>query len=551
MHTVSLYRLVGISFFVIVLCISFVCPTHGETLIPLFIKKGTNLIHIAQEYCNNSNDWHEIARINKLKSPYIIKEKSTLKIPLSLLKVNNLSAKVAMTKDEVSLLQDEKKIGTVHNNDLLHPGQTLETDEKGYAYLVFPDNKFTRVAPSSKITLNYLLRLADGDLKTELLLTKGRIRHLIKQKLRRNETFRTRTPVAVTGVRGTDFRIKIDENGSNTVETLGGTVQLSAGGQAVALRRGEGSRVVEGKAPETPRRLPQTPAPVSLQDVYKALPGSLSLPEQKNVSSFRIRVTQDEAGNDPVVERIVPSGKKVQLETLTDGLYYFSVTAIDNDNYESLPAGPYPLALRTVPTAPYFSSPKDNSISWEDNMTISWLESEGALKYQVDLADDKDFTHVLASEAISEAHYTTPSLPPGTYYFRVRAVASDGFTSLYSQPLSWKIMKQAPVVLGAPSEDGSLTIQWAPSGDSARYDLQVAVDDTFQDIIIDRQGLPAPSCTINEYIDPGSYALRIRFTLEDGQFSPWMPTQKMTIEAGSVGMEHILLVASFFLLILL
>ncbi len=552
MRALAITRLVGISFF---LCLFFgvlVCPVHSETLIPLTIKKGTSLIKLARVYCHEEKDWQEIARVNKLSPPYLIRSKSTLQIPLSLLNVEKLSARIATVRESVTLMQGDNVLGEARNNDLLHPGQTLLTDAEGYAYLVFPDNKFTRVAPDSQITLNYLLRLADGNVKTELLLTKGRIRHLIKKKLKQNETFRTRTPVAVTGVRGTDFRIKVTGDGGNIVETLSGVVRLAAAGDAVSVRKGQGARVAKGKAPVAPRPLPASPDGIQLQTVYKALPVAFTIPAQDNIRSNRVRITLDKDGNQPLYETIVPAGKPVKIDTLPDGHYYCFVTAVDQGDFESLPAGPFPLFLRTVPSAPFFSSPKNHSISWDSQVNVSWLQSDQAAAYQVELAADKDFQHILVSKQIKDAHFVTDELQPGTYYFRVRAVAEDGFTSLHSLPLSWKVMKQGPVDMGVRNSEGKgLTIQWAAANEDSTYDLQIATDNTFKDVVVSRQGLTSPSCTIKEYMDPGSYFLRIRFSQDDGTFSPWTPPQKMVVEAGPVGMEHIALVATFFLLILL
>ena len=552
MRALAITRLVGISFF---LCLFFgvlVCPVHSETLIPLTIKKGTSLIKLARVYCHEEKDWQEIARVNKLSPPYLIRSKSTLQIPLSLLNVEKLSARIATVRESVTLMQGDNVLGEARNNDLLHPGQTLLTDAEGYAYLVFPDNKFTRVAPESQITLNYLLRLADGNVKTELLLTKGRIRHLIKKKLKQNETFRTRTPVAVTGVRGTDFRIKVTGDGGNIVETLSGVVRLAAAGDAVSVRKGQGARVAKGKAPVAPRPLPASPDGIQLQTVYKALPVAFTIPAQDNIRSNRVRITLDKDGNQPLYETIVPAGKPVKIDTLPDGHYYCFVTAVDQGDFESLPAGPFPLFLRTVPSAPFFSSPKNHSISWDSQVNVSWLQSDQAAAYQVELAADKDFQHSLVSKQIKDAHFVTDELQPGTYYFRVRAVAEDGFISLHSLPLSWKVMKQGPVDMGVRNSEGKgLTIQWAAANEDSTYDLQIATDNTFKDVVVSRQGLTSPSCTIKEYMDPGSYFLRIRFSQDDGTFSPWTPPQKMVVEAGPVGMEHIALVATFFLLILL
>ncbi len=552
MRTLSITRLASISSFLFLFLGVLVCPIHSETLIPLTIKKGTSLIKLARVYCHEEKDWQKIARINKLSPPYLIRSKSTLQIPLSLLNVEKLSARIATAKESVTLMQGNNVLGEAKSNDLLHPGQTLLTDAEGYAYLVFPDNKFTRVAPDTQITLNYLLRLADGNLKTELLLTKGRIRHLIKQKLKQNETFRTRTPVAVTGVRGTDFRLKVTSDGGNIVETLSGVVSLAAAGDAVAVRKGQGARVAKGKAPVAPRLLPASPEGIKLQAVYKALPVVFTIPAQNNIRSHRVRITHDKDGNQPLYETIVPTGKAVEIDTLPDGHYFCFVTSVDQGDFESLPAGPFPLFLRTVPAAPFFSSPKNHSISWDSQVKVSWLQSDQAVAYQVELAEDKDFQNILVSEQIKEAHFLTEELQPGTYYFRVRAVAEDGFSSLHSLPLSWKVMKQAPVDMGSGNSEGEgLTIQWAAVNETSTYDLQVATDNTFKDIVVSRQGLTDPSCTIKEYMDPGSYFLRIRFSQDDGTFSPWTPPQKMTVEAGPIGMEHIALVATFFLLILL
>ncbi len=45
---------------------------HGQEQVSIEIPRGTNLIHMAKAFCKDQAAWREIARINRLKSPYTI-----------------------------------------------------------------------------------------------------------------------------------------------------------------------------------------------------------------------------------------------------------------------------------------------------------------------------------------------------------------------------------------------------------------------------------------------------------------------------------------------
>lgn len=96
-----------------------------------------------------------------------------------------------------------------------------------------------------------------------------------------------------------------------------------------------------------------------------------------------------------------------------------------------------------------------------------------------------------------------------------------------------------------------MTIQWAADSYPATYDLQVARDAAFTDIVIAREGLTTPALTITEYLEPGDYSVRVRYVLSDGPKSPWAPPQVMTIEPGPLGVEHAILLLALLAVILL
>ena len=193
-------------------------PDKEDRLIPLHVAAGTNLIHLARNYCRDRSDWQEIARINQLTEPYLIIRDSSIQVPLSLLIVEKLSVTVASVHGRVDLLTGKEQAVPLTKGDILMPGQTVRTGSEGYTHLILPNNTYTRIEPDSELTLNYLFRLRDGNIKADFFLGRGTVIHWMREKMRANDSFQNRTPIAVTGIRGTEFRLKMAEAKANTVE---------------------------------------------------------------------------------------------------------------------------------------------------------------------------------------------------------------------------------------------------------------------------------------------------------------------------------------------
>ncbi|RUM42206.1 MAG: hypothetical protein DSY80_07585 [Desulfocapsa sp.] len=349
-------RLCSSLFLLIFLCQNlWVITARAETLVPLYVNKGTSLIHIARKYCNKQSDWHSIAKTNHLKEPYSIRAKQTLQIPIDLLRTKDVSAQVASVNGAPKLVTEDSRILELHKGDSVLPGQTVVTSENEYVHLLYPDNKHTRIGPQSEMTLTYLMRLTDDSLQAEFSLKKGRIIHSVNKKLKANEHFNTRTPIAITGIRGTEFRIKAEDSETNIVETLRGAVALSAAGERVLLNKGKGSKVKKGAPPEPPRNLPPKPDLPEFKDVYRTLPVVITAPAHKTAKAIRLRMAADQKGQTTLFEELKEPGKDFTLFSLTDGKYYAFLTAIDDKDFESLPSSPNLIYIRTIPAAPLIS----------------------------------------------------------------------------------------------------------------------------------------------------------------------------------------------------
>ena len=531
----------------------FASSIHAEILVPLHVQKGTGLIHIARQYCSKQSDWKTIAQINNLKDPYIIRSNSTLQVPLSILRTQDVSAKVASISGTPQLVTPDSKILVLNKGDLVLPGQTVVTSKDEYVHLIYPDHKHTRIGPQSEMTLVYLMRLTDDNLKAQFSLKKGRITHSIQQKLKANEHFDTRTAIAITGIRGTEFRLKVEGNETNIVETLKGQVVVGAAGKQLVLDKGKGSKVKKGAPPSPPRNLPEIPDLPLMQEVYRILPAVIAAPDHSNAKSIRLRVTSDSKGQTTLLEQIVKPGEDFTLLNITDGHYSIFLTAIDDKDFESLPTGPIPLYIRTIPAAPLFSKPKSGLQTFDANTTISWLKSELAQQYKFQLATNSDFDALIDEQQTTDNSFTTEALPPGNYFFRVQLVAEDGFTTLFSPILTWEVAEQPKLGdLGslAKGEDG-ITLQWPAVPKMSGYMIQVASDKKFTHIVASDENLTEPSYIIKNNLAPGDHYIRIRSIMEDGQQSPWTPTQILTVDSASPGIMHYVLGIGLIALILL
>ncbi len=522
-------------FFLLVLLFFSVSPCRSEPLIPIIVKDGSNLTHIARDYCNSRDDWKILARINRINPPFTVYPGQTLQVPLSLLLTEKLFAKVDSVSGGVFVLKNGNTLIPLKKGDHVRPGQTVVTEEDGFAFLIFPDNRYTRLAGGTRFSMTYLVRLTDDSMKAEFFLEKGRIVHSVKSRLKRNETFFTKTPVSVTGVRGTEFRMKVTGENTNIIETIKGIVGVQASGKTIAVEKGKGLKVIAGEPPRQPRDLPPSPPLPRLAPVYKTLPVVLTVPGLEATTSLRLRVATDPEGMHTALEQLIKAGQQFTLMALEDRTYYGYLTQIDERHFESLPAGPFEIKVRTVPSAPIITDSLEGKTLFKKNISHKWLRGAEAGKFFVQLARDRNFKTIIEEKIQEKSEYTTAELTPGEYFFRLQAIADDGFHSNFSRVDSWKIVEQPSLDNFEPVTGKNVVLRWESMGDGIVYDFQVAKDKEFHSLIVDKSGLVEPSFQFIDYLEPANYYVRVRGVLSDGQVSPWTPYQVLTIEQEPFG----------------
>ncbi len=525
----SSYRMLQVAILSLIFLLSSTLA-GAETMVPLIVTKGTGLIKLARKFCTSEYHWKELARLNNLQPPYRIFPGDQIYVPIELLKVEKVSGHVAAVAGSVYLLTNDTKLKKVVKGDTIVPGQTMVTEEDGFAHIIFPNNKYTRVSSNSRFSLTYMVNLIDDSLKAEFYLKKGRIIHAVREKLKPTESFQTRTPVSVTGVRGTEFRVKMLGDSINVIETLQGSVEVDGSGGRAVVTSGSGSIIERGKPPGKPQKLPPVPPALNIEKIFQSLPVTIPTLKDNVADQYRIRVAWDDTGKHTVFEQIVKSGKSFKFFTLGDGIYFGFLTSITAEGLESRPSKPFEFQIRTIPAPPILSNPYKGKSLFQKTVSIEWLVQENVEKYRLQLSSIPDFSIVLDDWYHTGSRLTLKDLRPGEYFIRIQAIAEDGLHSLFSTSDYWKIEVEPSLTDMEGSFEKGLVLEWADMGEGITYDLQVSTKKTFTSTVTETSGLKTPKFTYKDKLEPGTYYIRLRGVLGDGQQSPWSIPNSIKID---------------------
>ena len=216
---------------------------------------------------------------------------------------------------------------------------------------------------------------------------------------------------------------------------------------------------------------------------------------------------------------------------LTSGTtYYYKVRALDaNGN-----AGPYSAVVsvtcRLKLTAPTVTGGTDA----QGRPTLKWNAVSGAAKYEVYRARSMNGDYVKYSTVTGTSYTNTSYLANGTtYYYKVRALGSDGSYGPYSTPVSvtYKAPFGAPLVTGSKDSQGRPALKWDKVTDAAKYEVYRArsKDGTYS--LMSTQS--ATGYTNTSYLANGTtYYYKVRALKANGTASAY--SSVVTITYGTV-----------------
>jgi hypothetical protein len=503
----------------------------AEETVEIKVVQKNTLYFLCQKYLNDPEQWRKIASINHLANPNLILPGQTLKMPVDALKGVPVDGIVTFIKGDVTFKEREKaEWRTFHLQDPVKEGNVIRTGEDSAVEITAEDGTTVLLrantvlyVQTAKKTLTLYLR--------SLYLRTGRMVSRIKAATGREPRYEIRTPSAVAAARGTDYRVSVDDRNATRSEVIEGTVEVAGQKEKISVKAGEGTIVKMNEAPSPPRKLLPPPEPVSLESLYRAMPLKFHYNKVEGAHSYRCMLTRDRDGKDIVKEKIIRPDETLDIVGVDDGTYYLRTLSIDTDGLEGLLSGPESVKVRVNPLPPLLEAPVNDSRLRARNVEIRWLKVKDAVRYHLQIAEDAEFRKItLNSGDITNTVFTTAELDYRPYFFRMSSVAEDGYEGIWSVVQRFTIIPPPPVppVERPQLNEQEITLRWGNLGSGVTYQVQMAKDEEFEEIIADNR-VDKPEMSLQKPEEDGTYYIRIRGIDAEGYAGSFSSPQSLVI----------------------
>ena len=388
------------------------------------VQPGDTLIDLAVAYLNRPTDYHRIQRHNRVADPRRLTVGRSLAFPINLLRADPDQARIAGFRGAVSLSQGPST-GAPSQGQTVSEGAVLTTGANAFVRLALSDGSHVVVPSNSRVRLTRLRRYAlNGAVDHAMTVEAGRAESSVTPR-RRPGGFVVRTPVSVSAVRGTEFRVSFDDAGDRSAtEVIKGLVEVESGDGKIetAASAAEGVSASENSA----RLVPLLPAPaLSRPDEVQSGPTAVfAIDALPGADRLRGRLATDAGMIDAFAEADTASGDaRLTFADLADGAYYLRLSGLSPDGVEGRSTTySFIRARNGVGGLAVGASGQDGRhfyrFRWE-------AEGEGEASFRFQLsregADGAPEGPPLADHpGLTDQAFTLSDLPPGVYTWRVQ-----------------------------------------------------------------------------------------------------------------------------------
>jgi hypothetical protein len=232
-------------------------------------------------------------------------------------------------------------------------------------------------------------------------------------------------------------------------------------------------------------------------------------------------------GFDVLVWEQLVNHARVPLPDLPDGDYHVRIRGIDRHGLEGKSVVKS-LRIDTRPQPPVSLQPREGKTLRGVAAELKWSASADAERYLLEIAKDEAFEQIVLSQSDLDAtHYRTTAIAePGTYYWRVTSIATDGELGPAGGVRSWHL-KPIPdkVEPAIETEDDRLVASWPQVSPEQTYQVQLAFDRSFTNPELD-EFTRKPSISFDKSSTEVRY-LRVRSIEPDGYLGPWGAVQRI------------------------
>lgn len=398
--------------------------------ITYYAQSGDTLISIAQRLTTKSGNWVVIGQNNKINKDSNIPIGTAIIIPAELLADESSEATVIARNGSITATAADGSSTILNIGSRITEGMRITTEANSFLTIALVDESRVSVPSNSSILITKLRKsLYTASPRTEVKLMRGRVVSRVSPLDVNRGRFEVHTPLSVAGVRGTLFRVSIN-NQKVTTEVLEGRVAV-------------GSQ----QTPET-RLLPLAKGNIITRDVIGP-PIDLLPPPQLAGAPYR----QDEAAKfniEPITDALVyhvqiaqdgellnllaeanSNSTEVVINNIQEGNYFVRIAAIDKFGLEGMPRTiAAHIRNRDSVALPTQAAPSvaDGNLK---ELVLRWPGSTNQ-KYNIQVARDLEFSWLLFSTSVTGNEIKLPRPSFGTYFARVQSVNPDGSGNPFS-----------------------------------------------------------------------------------------------------------------------
>jgi hypothetical protein len=399
-------------------------PTPTTDSLTYAVQRGDTLIDLATAYLNRPADYRRVQRDNRVANPRRLAIGRTLNIPFSLLRADPDYARIAGFRGAVTLTQGGAA-GLPVQGQTVSEGAVLTTGANAFVRLALSDGSHVVVPSNSRVRLSRLRRYAlNGAVDHAMTVEAGRAESSVTPR-RRPGGFVVSTPVSVSAVRGTEFRVAFnDDKDRAATEVIEGVVNVVSGDGAAETI----AHASEGVATtiDAVRLAPMLAAP-ELTDpaqIHSERDVRLRVAALPGAQRYRGRLATDAGMIEAFAETdSTPDNNALAFPGLADGAYFVRLTALSDDEIEGRAATySFIRARNGVGGLASSLTPMDRlrlyRFRWE-------AEGEGAATFRFQLAREgqdgaAEGPPLIDQPGLTDQAFTLTDLPPGVYTWRVQ-----------------------------------------------------------------------------------------------------------------------------------
>lgn len=496
--------------------------------ITYFALERDTLTTIAKRFTTSPKNWEALGKLNQIRNDRAIPIGSSIVIPAELLAEESSQASVVALAGNVQIVTTKGVESRLSIGSVVYEGSQISTEKNSFVTLALPDDSRISVPSNSQVSLAKL-RMTQfiKSPRTLIKLIQGKVESKVTPLSNNKGRFEVSSPLAIAGVRGTHFRVGVNENGiANEVLEGGVAVGNKEKPQALVLPAGQGnvvSKTTIGKA------IALLPAPVLtegfqlqerpvLQFSVQALPGAVS---------YHAQISKDRDSQNIIAEG-VDKDLRFKFEGIEDGHYFIRVTALDQNQLEGIPST-QAFTLKARPEPPFPLSPKHKVRT--ENVNFTWTQSSEAKTYHLQVASDMQFKQIILDETqIKASEFSTDKLSLGRYFWRVASVIeknAEADQGPFSPVQSFQLL--AAQAMNAVQDKGQNTIDFGwPAEPGQSFLVQISQDPDFKHLYLSKE-LEQASLSIPRP-ETGVYFIRVRATDADRFIGNFSKPQKFEIQ---------------------